>query len=160
MTDETIASLHALMVESDRRYTQHFAILDMLREEMDKRYQQRFDAQQQALQDALVAQEKAVTAALMAADRAVVKAETASEKRFDGVNEFRGAMADLQSGLMPRSEAEQRIAALAEKFDDLADRVNRSEGKGSGVAASWAVGVAAVFVLLAIAGFFVTLLRP
>lgn len=88
--------------------------------EMDRRYQQRFDAQQQALQDALMAQEKAVNAALAAADRAVLKAEVASEKRFDSVNEFRATLADQAASLMPRGEAEARLGNLGDKVIDLA----------------------------------------
>lgn len=57
----------------------------------------------------------AVDAALAAADRAVTKAEIATEKRFEGVNEFRETLRDQASTLMPRSEYEVQHNTLAEK---------------------------------------------
>jgi len=54
----------------------------------DRRYEQRFDAQ-----------EKAVQAALNAA-----KAEQASEKRLDSVNEFRAQLRDQAGTFVTRSE--------------------------------------------------------
>jgi len=64
--------------------------LENLFSQKDLRDQQRFDAQQKALTDALLAAEKAVAAALTAADTAVNKAEQASERRLDGVNNGMG----------------------------------------------------------------------
>jgi hypothetical protein len=59
----------------------------------DLRYQQRFDAQSKAIQDALTAAEKAV-----------VKAEVATEKRFEGVNEFRQTLSDQAANFISRKE--------------------------------------------------------
>jgi hypothetical protein len=127
--------------------------------EMDHRYQQRYEAQQEGVAAALAAQEKAVAAALQAADRAVIKAETASEKRFDSVNEFRGAMADQTATLMPRVEAEARLASMTEKLGELADRLNRSEGKGSGLASAGSILVAVISVVFGLAGIALALLK-
>jgi len=86
-------------------WPEHFrALLD----EMDRRFTADIKAQDKAVQIAMIASEKAV-----------VKAEIAAEKRFESVNEFRGQLADQAATFMPRAEAEQRIAALAEKIDDL-----------------------------------------
>ncbi len=74
--------------------------------ERDTQYQQRFEAQ-----------EKAVTAALDAAKEAVAKAETAAEKRFDAVNEFRAQLADQASTFMPRNEYNVQYQSLNEKID-------------------------------------------
>jgi hypothetical protein len=54
--------------------------------------------------------------ALIAAEKAVTKAETAAEKRFDSVNEFRAAYQDLISHQMPRAEAEQQLHQVDEKI--------------------------------------------
>jgi hypothetical protein len=83
------------------------------------------------------AQEKAVNAALAAADRAVNKAEVASEKRFENMNEFRGALADSARLLMPRSESEQSVRVLTEKFEILEKRVNSRDERNSGAGDSW-----------------------
>jgi len=110
------------------------------------------------MEQRFIDQDKAVQAALLAAKEAVLKAEVASEKRFESVNEFRGQLSDQTNTFMPRTEAEQRTSALAEKISDLTDRVNKAEGatKGSEVtigkiyAAIGAVGaILAIIVLLA-----------
>lgn len=68
--------------------------LNLIVNERDRQYGQRFDAQ-----------EKAVAAALAAAKEAVVKAEAASEKRFDSVNEFRNTLKDQTATFITRGEA-------------------------------------------------------
>ena len=96
----------------------------------DKRYEQRFDASQKALElglsnarqavdTAMTAQEKAIGAALAAQERAVLKAELATEKRFEGVNEFRGALDLQQRTLIPRSEVDVLVRGLEEKISQL-----------------------------------------
>lgn len=120
----TVDTLHGqlLMIldERGRRYAAQFAAMQAIAVEADKRYEQRFLAQQEAVQAALAAQEKAVNAALLAADRAVAKAEAASEKRFESVNEFRAQLSDQAANLMPRGEAEARFQATSEKQGEAA----------------------------------------
>ena len=77
-------------------------------------------------------QRQAVLAALAAADRSIAKAETANEKRFEAVNEFRETLADQQRSLIPRTEAEGRFSAMSEKILDISDRVKTSEGRRGG----------------------------
>jgi hypothetical protein len=48
-----------------------------------------FLAQQTAMQAALTAAQREVATALLSSENAVRKAETAAEKRFESVNEFR-----------------------------------------------------------------------
>lgn len=114
----------------------------------DHRYEQRF-------QDA----GQAVDAALKAAEKAVTKAEMASEKRFEGVNEFRAALSDQTSTFLPRSEADARISALADKIDALNTKMDKSEGKGSGLYAGWGLLVGAIGIAAAMGTLFVTVMR-
>jgi hypothetical protein len=111
------------------------AIKELL-SEMDRRYEQRFIAAQEAIQAALLAQKEAVASALMAADRALSKAELANEKRFESVNEFRSTLSDQARELMPRNESMSMMAAMASKMSELADRFNRLEGQGLGVSSA------------------------
>ena len=76
--------------------------------EKDKRYEQRFDAQ-----------EKAVNSALTAAKEAVAKAEIAAEKRFDSVNEFRKTLSDQTGTFIPRPEYTQRLDSIDEKINSI-----------------------------------------
>jgi exonuclease VII large subunit len=93
--------------------------------DMDLRYQQRFDAQQQALDAALQAVKEATKADLDAAKEAVNKAEKANERRFDAVNEFRAQLADQAASFLTRREAEARFDALMEKLEALSSEHRR-----------------------------------
>jgi len=96
----------------------------------DLRYQQRFEAQgdalaaaflsqQKAMETALQAAKEAVQAALAAADRAVAKAETAADKRFEALNELRQMLNDMVGTLVTRQlfdALEKRVDALDKRF--------------------------------------------
>jgi len=110
-------------------------------------------------------------AALIAAKEAVNKAENAIGERLTLLNEFRAQSKDEQAKFIGRLEAEalatrntERIQeltvrmqdvptksevisaykGLADRVDQLSDRVTRSEGKGSGLTAGWGYLVALV----------------
>ena len=141
MPGETEASVSAWTTDT---------VLAHLRElinERDRRYEQRFEAQRTAVDAALAAQEKAVA-----------KAETAAEKRFESVNEFRGQLADQAARLLPRAESDvafagvrEKIDGLAVRIDALATRIERGEGQRSGLKDGWGYLVGA-------AGFVATLI--
>jgi hypothetical protein len=95
--------------------------------EFDLRYQQRFDAQQQALSAALVAGEKAVNAALISAERAVAKAESAAEKRFESVDEFRQTLTDQAQTFLTRVEGEARFESATEKVQSNSGQISKIE---------------------------------
>jgi uncharacterized membrane protein YfbV (UPF0208 family) len=132
------------------------SLLDHIRAllaEMDLRYQQRFDAQGQALTAALLAAEKAVQTALIAAEKAVTKAETANEKRFESVNEFRKTLSDQTASFPSRVE----LQALADRVSDLATRLDKTEGRSTGLNAGWGYLVGAIGVVGVIIAFVVKL---
>lgn len=138
LTVETLYALVSAQVDS----------VKALMEANDLRYAQRFDAQQQALQDALVGAKESVAAALAAAKEAVVKAETASDKRFEGVNEFRQTLSDQATTFMPRLEANARLDSMNEKIAAMERTQSVQAGRGAGGAAVWAaLGTVAVLVI-------------
>ncbi len=100
------------------------------------------------------AQEKAVQSALAAAEKAVIKAETASEKRFESVNEFRSTLNDYSRTLMPRSEAEQALKTINDKIDILTSRINKRDDRGRGMGEIWGYIAGAVGMLVAIVAIF------
>jgi hypothetical protein len=112
-----VSEQHSRDIISIREY------FEALLKEQQARVNERFEIQEKAVQTALLGQEKAVSAAIIAADRAVTKAETATEKRFESVNEFRSTLADQASMLMPKSEAEIRFKSVEIKFDDLSKQL-------------------------------------
>lgn len=97
--------------------------------------------------------EKAVAAALAAAEKASDKADKATEKRFDGVNEFRQTLSDQAATLLSRVEYTAAHRPLIDRIDALAGRIERIEGRGSGItdASKVVYAVAVIFVALAAA---------
>lgn len=94
-------------------------------EERDRRYSERFDAQ-----------EKAVAAALAAAKEAVIKAELSADKRFEGVNEFRATLSDQASTFMPRGEAHAMMQRLDDKIDSESTRLQEKLDSTNGLLAA------------------------
>lgn len=111
--------------------------LQQLMDERDRQYAQRFAAQQEAVQAALQAAKEAVANALSAAKEAVTKAEDASNKRFEGVNEFRQSLDDLSRLQMPRAEAEARFDGIEEKVSGVVSRLDNRQSSGEGASTLW-----------------------
>jgi hypothetical protein len=129
----TITTLHA-----------HLAVL---LDERDRRYSQRFTDLETALR-----------AALAASERAIAKAEAATERRFEGVNEFRQTLSDQAATFVTRAESTATIAHVTERVQELTDRVNRTEGRAGGVSASVALLVSLGSLLVASVAVVVMLL--
>lgn len=108
-----------------------------LMHEQDRRYEQRFAAAQEA----------------------VLKAEMASEKRFEGVNEFRAQLADQQRTFIPRIEAEQRIGALETTIRELDTRVQNNAAAARGGKEMWVLLAGVVSFLLGIGAFALNVTR-
>jgi hypothetical protein len=103
--------------------------------------------------------DKAVAAALQAQKEATTKAETAAERRFESVNEFRAQLSDQANTFMPRLEAEQRIAQNAEKLSALEGRVNKTDGRATGISGLYAAVIAGLGILVGIGSLAALLLR-
>ena len=114
------------------------------------RVDQLFQARDAAVDRLFISQREAVNLALTAADRAVTKAEIASEKRFEGVNEFRAQLGDQQRTLMPRAEAESRINELNAKVGVLERFRTEQLGKGVGSKEGWGMAVGFVALVLTV----------
>jgi hypothetical protein len=76
-----------------------------------------------------------LTAAILAAKEAVSKAETATEKRFESVNEFRQTLSDQAKNFVSRIEYD----ALQRQVTELKDRFNTTEGRTSGLSLGWGI---------------------
>jgi hypothetical protein len=117
----------------------------------DKRYEERFQAQQKALELGLAGLVRETQAAQTAADRAVLKAEAATEKRFESVNEFRGTLDNQQRTLIPRSEVDVIVKGLEGKIGNLETQVNTLRSVHQGIVGGWGYAVGAVGFLISIA---------
>ena len=113
----------------------------------DKRYEQRFDAQEKAVGAALASVERAGATALAAAKEAVNKSEASTNDRLALHNGLQQRL-DGQTATFPtRKEVEQNFSSLTERLNRLQERVDKGEGKDSGASALWGY-IAGVFGLL------------
>jgi hypothetical protein len=89
-----------------------------------------------------------------ATEKAILKAETASEKRFESVNEFRATLADQQRTFMPRAEVEVMRDAMGERVGTMKEQLERLLAERRGVGAGWgyAAGVVGLIVSLLMVG--------
>jgi len=122
---------------------------------------ERFAAQDKAVNVGLSAQRTAVDAALTAQKEAVIKAETATEKRFESVNEFRAQSAMQQATYVTIAEHQAELRALNLRFEELnknllarldriEERINKAEGVKSGLRDGWGYLVAIAGIALAV----------
>jgi hypothetical protein len=87
--------------------------------------------------------------AMAAADKAVSKAETAAEKRFDSVNEFRNAMKDQQTTFADKAQTDFRLGVI-EKTLEKASGVSLGVSIAAAAAAGLIAAIASVVTIEAI----------
>lgn len=102
-----------------RELTSQLDALEKLMDEKVGRIRDRIDERDRLYTDRFKATDEKTTLALNASKEAITKAETATEKRFDAVNEFRGTLSDQAATLLPRAEALSKFAGYDEKFEDV-----------------------------------------
>lgn len=126
---ETKADVSAWTVDSLKAH------IEQVVAEVDRRYEQRFVAQEKAVLTALIAQKEAVTSAMTAAEKAVEKAETQAKEWRAQANEWRSTMSDREA----RFVTQDSFTALAEKVHDISARIDRTAGQSTGLRDAWAV---------------------
>ena len=168
LADELNRRFAALEREVDQRFDSTIQMRIALQQEMDRRFADLASQLDRRFQDS----ERAVQAALAAAKKAVLKAETASERRFASVNEFRQTLTDQATTFMGRNEYLTAHQGLVDKQDAadkrvterlsamelrLSTRLERGEGADAGTSAGSARAavirgqiIAGVAVLVAI----------
>jgi len=80
-------------------------------------------ASKEAVSAALAAVKEQSAAAMTAAEKAINKAELATEKRFEGVNEFRDTLSDQAATFLARTEYISGHKVLEEKMNSLDRRI-------------------------------------
>lgn len=141
--------LTTMLAEMDRRYTQRTEAQMSQLSELDRRYEQRYVAQKEAVEAAFLAQQTAMRSDLAAQKEAVTKAENAADKRFELLNELRSGVATKEA-----------LEALEKRLNELAARIDRTEGRTSGVSASWGYLLGAIGAIVALASFIYAMTRP
>lgn len=83
--------------------------------------------------------------------RALLAALASADKRLDGMNEFRQQLTDQTASFLTRAEADARISAATEKIDVNSARLERIEGRHIGSAATFAVALSIIGLMIAAA---------
>ena len=146
-----------LQIQVDRRFTHSESNSKDMHEAIKATIKAALDARASAVEDRFSALERLMDTRFESTERAVNKAETAAEKRFDSVNEFRGQLADQAASFLPRREAETEFRSVREAQDNLRKeitdlRASRDSGAGRtmGVDASRNLLLAVVPIILTI----------
>jgi len=124
-------------------------------EERDRRYTERAEAADKAVNAALAAAEKAVNAALAAAKEAQQANAIALKEYKDGANEWRATVTDITARMPTNVEMDRRFDVVDEKIARLRAAEDKSTGKSVGLNAGWSYLIAAVALLVSVG----TLLR-
>lgn len=110
------------------------------------------------------AMKEQVAAAFASSQRAIDKADEATEKRFEGVNEFRAALSDQATRFVTTDtlhalgdKLEAAINRNREDLDNLATRIDLREGQVSGSRLTMGNLIALVTVGLGILGVIIVL---
>ncbi len=137
----TCADLSARIVALEA----NLAALRQVLDERDARYAQR-----------AASQDKAVSSALETSEKAIIKAESATERRFEGVNEFRQTLADQASTLMPRAEYTVQHDALRAQVAGIDRHVSKLQSdqlslsaRGGGMKETWGYVIAVIGLIIA-----------
>jgi len=111
-----------------------------------------------------------VALALSAADKAVTKAEIATEKRFEAVDEFRGALHEQSKTFVTRVEFDALSHRMTEKIDggtnrtmekidDLRKSRDMFTGTATGASALWGYAIGGVGLLGTVVTVAIVLLK-
>jgi len=90
------------------------------------------------------------------AAQALEVALTASERRFDNVNEFRAQLGDQQRTFIPRVEVEKSFLAIDDRLKKLEAADQETHGHGSGIKDGWGWAVGGIMFVIALGSFLLT----
>jgi len=119
-----------LLKEIDKRYEVQFKAMAAELHGSDRRYQERYIAQQEALTAALIAQKEAVAAALLAQKETTSETAKAATKQFDAFS-----------------------STITNKLDALTTAGSLGAGSKAGLTAGWQFLIAGIIAFVALASF-------
>lgn len=138
----TNAAIEQVTLQYRRELSSLRELLDSKISNLGQLLDERYATQTKALDAAFRAAEQAVAVALANAEKATIKAETAAERRFESVNEFRKALTDQTATFLPRPEyltahkaLEDRLTIVNERLASLELRLTSRLDTASGTVA-------------------------
>jgi len=81
-------------------------------------------------------------------EKATIKTDSAAEKRFESVNEFRGQLRDQQNTFVTKNEINIRFENIEKKVDVLIGNIKSSEGKNNGIGLVWGVIIVVISFII------------
>lgn len=123
--------------------------IERILEETEKRNNQRFNAQERAIETASAATKEASAAALTAVKDSGAKAEAAIEKRLEGTNEWQRKFADTEKTYIRGDVAEARFKGMEVQIAALTSQLTETKGRGAGRNDIW-------IILVVVSGFIVS----
>lgn len=137
LTDLRFEAVEQRFLERDRRYQErhdtHAAATVAAFTASDKAVHTALEGKELAVKAAFAASESAVAAAFESSEKAIVKAEISIEKRADATYVSLTELTRSLGDLMPRAEANVRIANTEERVVGLSSRLDRLEAAKVGV---------------------------
>lgn len=121
-TETAAGSSTATDVSLREYFEQRWRDHEILDEQKTLRFEQMFAALELRMDERFEALRREVITGIETSTTAVNKAETATERRFEAMNEFRGQLSDQATRFVTREE----MAAVEEKMSALVER-NRSD---------------------------------
>lgn len=118
-----------------------------------------FDEESRVDRTLIDAHAERIALALAAADKAASKAETATEKRFESVDEFRQTLSDQTKSLVSKVEFDAVRDISAVRIADLASRLDKTEGKAVGLNAGWVYLIGGLSVAATLASLVVLVVQ-
>lgn len=118
-----------------------------------------FDEESRVDSTLIDAHAERIALALAAADKAASKAETATEKRFESVDEFRQTLSDQTKSLVSKVEFDAVRDISAVRIADLASRLDKTEGKAVGLNAGWVYLIGGLSVAATLASLVVLVVQ-
>lgn len=112
---------------------------------------ERIKGLRQLLNVTSAASDRANGLALEAAEKAVLKAESANERRFEAVNEFRATLSDQAAQFITRKEVEALLSAVNATLGRLESNAANQTGRGQGYGSLVSYAIAGAGVVIAIA---------
>jgi len=89
---------------------------------------------------------------------AVTKAEAATERRFEGVNEFRNTLSDQQRTFLPRKEYEATMSSIDSKINEVGKKVDKLDSMKAGGKDVWVYIVAVASLIFGIASIAISII--
>ena len=127
-----------------------------------KKSQWTIDTLKQIMDERFSSREKLMDERFNSQDKAITKAETANEKRFDGVNEFRLQLKDQASTFITRTEHDALLDNV-KKLEAFQATMQGSatQGNTGRLQNNWMVGIAVsiAVMFISIVGIIITLIK-